>query len=78
MATVQKIRTGAYTRQGIIEFDGPPEDLGKWLEAGGGVATKVVDGLLGWGEYKQVVRLLDVDGSCLYYLVPQTNDCGRR
>jgi hypothetical protein len=66
VATVQKIQTTAYERQGLIEYEGTPEDLAEWLEAVGGQAVVVASGLLGWGDYKHVVRLADVDGGRLY------------
>lgn len=70
MFTVQKIRTAPFVQLGLIEYDGPPEDLGEWLEALDDEPYIAETGLIGWGNYGRVVWLYDVDGSRICYLVP--------
>lgn len=70
MFTVQKIGTTLYERQRLIEYDGPPEALGDWLEAMDDEPAIVETGLRGLGCYTRLVCLLDVDDTPIYYLVP--------
>ena len=71
MRTVQKIKTALFEQQGLIEYDGEPEDLEEWLDA---VWDKppgaTLDLITEWEGYTKILRLVDVDGSYIYYLVP--------
>jgi len=69
MLTVQKIKSAAWERQGLVEYDDQPEDLCVWVATIDDVSI-VIDAIMGWDGYTHLVKLTDVDGGRLYYLVP--------
>jgi hypothetical protein len=67
-STVQMINARDYEDQGLVEYNGPAEDLGQWVEAVADYDVSVVSRLVqGWEDYTAVVAVDDGEVT-LYYL----------